>query len=835
MRIRQQREVLECVDSLRQAHLEIKRALHQKNNVLAQNMISECQEFAMTLGEVVERAEGEGHITVSYIEKYCEILFHIFESINNQCVDENKVFKSLKKQLIRVENSIKNDIKLRREVVFFPYKASMWDSLESVYLAAKEDLDCDVYCVPIPYYDLQTGHSLGQMHYEGGKYPKNIEVTDWKLYNFEERKPDVIYIHNPYDEYNLVTSIHPRYYSSNLKKYTDVLVYIPYYSSSGKMSAAQSLCPAYLYADYIVIQSPQFQKYFNPVIAQEKFLPLGSPKFDSVIHKCQNPPKLPKEWKEKMSGKKVYFYNTSITGMLENTENFLKKMEYVFKCFADRTDVCLLWRPHPLLETTFDSMRPEYRIHYEELKKEFINRQIGILDDTSDIEDSIAWSDAYIGDSGTSVISLFGVAGKPSFILDNTIHCAPEENSWRKKNHLSFDQPDEDGYRYMIAQSNNLYKSEPYQFDYHFFCNLSGSLCDESYLSVYEINSQEYICPLNAQNILVLGEAGVERRIELRKEIVKGNAFGAAWKYENYLLLVPSGYPAIVRYDTISGEIKYFYEKIDSLTKENGAIGGSYLYEGILYIASSVDSLLYLLHIDSGESQVIKLPLKNKCGFGRLAMYKKDLWLLPYEGAVILRWNTKTGDTREYTGLPGDFTNQNRKSKTKCENIFFNVPYFYGDHAYFSPVLANMYLELNLVTGEFTRWKPPFEEEMEQVNSFFLRQNPKEAGRGCKMYSFAKGRLYNINMETQTCEEIELKLDKEEFQNHEPGFCEYSGNLRYVCMENEINTLDCFLNGNISGNQFDCGRQLRAYREISSNFDGRCGEKIHNYIKKVLE
>ena len=68
------------------------------------------------------------------------------------------------------------------------------------------------------------------------------------------------------------------------------------------MSAAQSLCPAYLYADYIVIQSPQFQKYFNPVIAQEKFLPFGSPKFDSVIHKCQNPPKIPKEWKEKIGG-----------------------------------------------------------------------------------------------------------------------------------------------------------------------------------------------------------------------------------------------------------------------------------------------------------------------------------------------------------------------------------------------------------------------------------------------------------------------------------------------------------------------------------------------------
>lgn len=37
---------------------------------------------------------------------------------------------------------------------FFPYKASMWDSLESVYLVAKEDSDCDVYCVPISYYIL---------------------------------------------------------------------------------------------------------------------------------------------------------------------------------------------------------------------------------------------------------------------------------------------------------------------------------------------------------------------------------------------------------------------------------------------------------------------------------------------------------------------------------------------------------------------------------------------------------------------------------------------------------------------------------------------------------
>ena len=39
----------------------------------------------------------------------------------------------------------------------------------------------------------------------------------------------MIYIHNPYDDWNLVTCVHPRYFSGNLKKYTEKLVYIPYF------------------------------------------------------------------------------------------------------------------------------------------------------------------------------------------------------------------------------------------------------------------------------------------------------------------------------------------------------------------------------------------------------------------------------------------------------------------------------------------------------------------------------------------------------------------------------------------------------------------------------
>ncbi len=54
-------------------------------------------------------------------------------------------------------------------------------------------------------------------------------LTDWQSYNFEDRMPDVIYIHNAYDNCNRVTSVHSKFYSGNLKKYTEKLVYIPYF------------------------------------------------------------------------------------------------------------------------------------------------------------------------------------------------------------------------------------------------------------------------------------------------------------------------------------------------------------------------------------------------------------------------------------------------------------------------------------------------------------------------------------------------------------------------------------------------------------------------------
>lgn len=101
-------------------------------------------------------------------------------------------------------------------LLFLPYKYSMWDSFESIFEAAKEDENCEAYVMPIPYYDKDQEGNLTEMHDESGSYPDDVGIISWQDHQVDEIDPDVIFIHNPYDWNNRLTSIHPKYYTNKL-------------------------------------------------------------------------------------------------------------------------------------------------------------------------------------------------------------------------------------------------------------------------------------------------------------------------------------------------------------------------------------------------------------------------------------------------------------------------------------------------------------------------------------------------------------------------------------------------------------------------------------------
>lgn len=435
--------ILEIFQTMYKAHSSIKNLWDRKDFQSVQVLLADCQNAALQVGTIIENSEGKGFVTVGFLAEYCRALYEFSMSISDgkNCDD---VQKALDEKLAAAENSVRNDIKVKLEIVFMPYKASMWDSLESIWKAADADPDCEAYVIPIPYYDRNPDHSFGTYHYEGRDFPDYVPITHYNEYDLGKKRPDVIYIHNPYDDCNYVTSVDPRFYSRELKKYTDMLVYVPYFVLSDispydvtgiKTMAHFCSTPGVFNSDKVVVQSENMKKIYNMVLSQadqrydinyweNKILGLGSPKIDKAVGTAKEDVELPESWKRKImrkdgTCKKIFFYNVSIGATLKKNECVLDKIRSVFRIFKNRSDdVVLLWRPHPLLKATIDSMIPQLADEYNEVVSGFISGDWGIFDDTPDLYRAIAISDAYYGD-GSSLTVLFGCLGKP-IMFQNT-------------------------------------------------------------------------------------------------------------------------------------------------------------------------------------------------------------------------------------------------------------------------------------------------------------------------------------------------------------------------------------------------------------------------------
>lgn len=85
----------------------------------------------------------------------------------------------------------------------------------------------------------------------------------------------------------------------------------------------------------------------------------------------------------------------------------------VFK--ENKDDIALLWRPHPLIVATLDSMVPEISEQYKKIVEDYKAEGWGIYDDTADMDRAIAISDAYYGDP-SSIVQLYEKLEKPIMI-----------------------------------------------------------------------------------------------------------------------------------------------------------------------------------------------------------------------------------------------------------------------------------------------------------------------------------------------------------------------------------------------------------------------------------
>lgn len=268
------KQMLTMIDLLEKANKALQVNLTANNHINEngiRQLLSDCQETAITMGNELEMIYGEGTDLVHKLEEYHESLYQMTLILKHPG-KRYELLKKLTGQIKQARKLLEDLIPDRLEAVFLPYKAALWDSMDPFWEASEQDEDCDTYVVPIPYYDRGPDGSFTRYHYEGNEMPSHVQVTHYENYDLQKRWPDTVFIQDPYDHEHPDISVDPRFYSPELKKVADTLIYISVLYSDKALTdqdEAEISCtaPGILNSDMVIVCSEHIKQRYIDTLA----------------------------------------------------------------------------------------------------------------------------------------------------------------------------------------------------------------------------------------------------------------------------------------------------------------------------------------------------------------------------------------------------------------------------------------------------------------------------------------------------------------------------------------------------------------------------------------
>ncbi|WOO35159.1 CDP-glycerol glycerophosphotransferase family protein [Anaerocolumna sp. AGMB13020] len=455
-------------------------------------MLEQMQGVAIEVGETLECELDSKHPIILLLEELCELIYELNESL----LINNSIDYILSKAYFKIEKvkQLIYTLPIHIKIAFFPYKISMWDSLESIYEAALSKENCICNVIPIPYYEKDNAKKLGQLKYEGLEFSKKVPITDYKKYQMESEKPDLVFIHNPYDANNKVVEVDSNFYSRKLKESGAKLIYVPYYMAGYCLkfeNMVSCVTTGGVNSDYIVLQNDNLKEaYAFFGYNKDKLLVTGSPKLDYIVNKVNTEKKSNIEWNNKFKNKKVILLNSSIHTFLSN-KCWLDELEELIKSILFHNELGLIWRPHPLLYTTLLAMRPESKDKFNRILSLFESSGNGVIDESEDIKLSFTYSSAMISDYSSLVLQ-YTFTNKPVYLLkgsiknrDYIVFCDYFYNYF-KEDGINLNQ-----FLDMVCNDTDLLREDRVTFSHKSVVNTDGS-CGEKTLEAILIREKAY-------------------------------------------------------------------------------------------------------------------------------------------------------------------------------------------------------------------------------------------------------------------------------------------------------------------------------------------------------
>ncbi len=159
------------------------------------------------------------------------------------------------------------------EVVFLTLGPIQWNYFTYFWDMESSKSNTKVFVIPIPYYETSINTEILRTHFNADGY--NVPVTSLTEYDISKRHPNRIYIQYPFDNINPAMRVHNVFYSDNLLKYTDELIYVPMYDIKeyplNDTKSAYSLnllakTPAVLNADKVYLPTQSLKEEYNSIL-----------------------------------------------------------------------------------------------------------------------------------------------------------------------------------------------------------------------------------------------------------------------------------------------------------------------------------------------------------------------------------------------------------------------------------------------------------------------------------------------------------------------------------------------------------------------------------------
>ena len=144
-----------------------------------------------------------------------------FEALISSAPD---IYGDIKPEIDKLKHEIERP-NSRTEVVFLTLGPDYWKNFSHFWNLEHSNPETNVYVMPISYFDTALNGDTTNTHYVTEGY--EIPITTYEEYNIGQRQPKRIYIQCPYDNMNPAMTVHPLFYSNELLKHTDELIYVP--------------------------------------------------------------------------------------------------------------------------------------------------------------------------------------------------------------------------------------------------------------------------------------------------------------------------------------------------------------------------------------------------------------------------------------------------------------------------------------------------------------------------------------------------------------------------------------------------------------------------------